>query len=145
MIPKKIRRYIRQKISEEKFRDEFYHAKHTEEKKPNLFFYDPLSTHNAKLNCPVDNGKMLDQNRWTTGTDNSFKPRKVYDNVKNAMLVSKIYKCSSCGKRFAAHAPEMFQQTHQSLPPGLIILKKCAVTSALYNHTVNAAVRGNLN
>lgn len=109
-----------------------------------IILWNPLSDKDVTLYCPNHGTEKLgDTGAWTK--EGEWRPpRLLYHVGQNVLLVSAVYKCTTCGGKstyLATHPDVLTQLPHNKAPPFHIFLKS-GITRAGYEMIVNAALSG---
>ena len=101
---------------------------------PYLLLWDPLALKDVDLFCFVHPNEQLSATgRWTSGTNKSYQPRRLFNYGRNVALVSALYTCKKCTKPFRAHDPVLLRQLPESFCCQFILFHRSGVTKSLYS------------
>lgn len=110
---------------------------------PSLLFWNPHELMKKSLHCPYDGHKLRDSKKWTDASDIAYLPRILYGLERNVLLISRLYVCKHCDKKFRGHDDSLMSEAcHQGVSPPFIVFKKTGFTFALYTYIVNSITAG---
>ena len=111
---------------------------------PSVLLWNPIASFSASLNCPLHSTEHLaDTNLWTSGENAAYMPRLLFNYGRNALLVSKLYKCCACKRSFyRSHDPHLVSQLPVAIKTDFHIFHKVGFTHSAYTLIQNTIATG---
>ena len=109
---------------------------------PDLFVFDPVINLKVEIMCPVDSnhGFLKTTDSWTDfGKRN---PRLIYGLKRNAWLISRCLKCSTCTTLYLSYDKEILSQLPDSEVTEFLLFKRSAIFRDLFNLIITMISHG---
>ena len=109
---------------------------------PDLFVFDPVNDLKLKIMCPVDDqhGFLTTTNSWTNF--GKKPPSLIYGLKRNAWLISRLLKCTTCVSYHLSHHQGILSQLPDSEITEVLFFKKSAIFRYMFNIIVGMISKG---
>ena len=113
---------------------------------PSLMFFDPIGTHNERLKCPIHSEVyLIHSHKWASSMTKtaSHRPRLLYDNSRNVLLISSLYYCPECGKMPYLACNELLTlQLSDHVSVNFKVRHRSGFTLSCLQRIINATIAG---
>ena len=109
---------------------------------PDLFVFDPVNNLNLEIVCPANSkhGSLGTTGSWTDF--GKKQPRLIYGLKRNAWLISRLLKCSTCKSLYLSHDKEILSQLPDSEITDFLLFKRSGMFRDLFNLIIGMISKG---
>jgi len=109
---------------------------------PDLFVFDPMNDLKLEIVCPTDSqhGLLTTTDFWTDF--GKQKPRLIYGLKRNAWLISRQLKCSTCVSLYLSHDKTILSQLPDSEITEFLLFKRSGIFRDLFNLIIGMITKG---
>lgn len=109
---------------------------------PDIYKFDPINDLKLEIVCPDDSkhGFLRTTDSWSDFGKRD--PRLIYGLKRNAWLISRLLKCSTCTTSYLSHDKEILSQLPDSEVTEFLVFKRSAIFRDLFNLIITMISHG---